>query len=47
MTPEDAVSRMDLLGHGFFFFTNLDTHRAAVVYRRHDGDVGLIDEEEG
>lgn len=47
MTPEDAVQRMDLLGHGFFFFTNLDTHRAAVVYRREDGDVGLIDEEEG
>jgi putative sigma-54 modulation protein len=47
MTPEDAVQRMDLLGHGFFFFTNLDTHRAAVVYRRDDGDVGLIDEDAG
>jgi len=44
MTPEDAAMRMDLLGHGFFFFTNIDTHRAAVVYRRDDGDVGLIDE---
>ena len=44
MTPEEASSRMDLLGHGFFFFTNIDTHRAAVVYRRDDGDVGLIDE---
>jgi putative sigma-54 modulation protein len=44
MTPEDAVQRMELLGHGFFFFTNIDTHRAAVVYRRDDGDVGLIDE---
>ncbi len=44
MTPEDAAQRMDLLGHGFFFFTNIDTHRAAVVYRRDDGDVGLIDE---
>jgi putative sigma-54 modulation protein len=45
MTPEEAVQRMDLLGHGFFFFTNLDTRRAAVVYRRDDGDVGLIDED--
>lgn len=45
MTPEEAVQRMDLVGHGFFFFTNLDTHRAAVVYRREDGDVGLIDED--
>lgn len=45
MTADDAAQRMDLLGHGFFFFTNLDTGRAAVVYRREDGDIGLIDEE--
>ena len=45
MTPEEAAQRMDLLGHGFFFFTNIDTSRAAVVYRRDDGDVGLIDED--
>jgi len=44
MTPEEAAGRMDLLGHGFFFFTNIDTNLAAVVYRREDGDVGLIDE---
>ena len=44
MTPEEAMGRMELLGHGFFFFTNIDTSRAAVVYRREDGDVGLIDE---
>ena len=44
MTPEDAVHRMELLGHGFFFFTSADTGRAAVIYRRADGDVGLIDE---
>lgn len=44
MLPEEAVTRMELLGHGFFFFTNIDTHRAAVVYQREDGDVGLIDE---
>jgi len=44
MTAEEAVERMELLGHGFFFFTNVSTSRAAVVYRRDDGDVGLIDE---
>jgi putative sigma-54 modulation protein len=44
MSPEEAVERMELLGHGFFFFTNVDTARAAVVYRRDDGNVGLIDE---
>jgi putative sigma-54 modulation protein len=44
MAAEEAAARMDLLGHGFFFFTNVTTSRAAVVYRRDDGDVGLIDE---
>jgi putative sigma-54 modulation protein len=44
MTPEEAILQMDLMGHDFFFFTNADTERAAVVYRRDDGDVGLIDE---
>ncbi len=44
MSAEEAAERMDLLGHGFFFFTNADTSRSAVVYRRDDGNVGLIDE---
>ncbi|HEX2575139.1 MAG TPA: ribosome-associated translation inhibitor RaiA, partial [Aquihabitans sp.] len=44
MTAEEAAERMDLIGHGFFFFTNVETSRAAVVYRRDDGQVGLIDE---
>lgn len=44
MAAEEAVERMELLGHGFFFFTNAATSRAAVVYRREDGNVGLIDE---
>ncbi|MFQ5556074.1 MAG: ribosome hibernation-promoting factor, HPF/YfiA family [Acidimicrobiales bacterium] len=44
LTPDDAAVKMDLLGHGFFFFINKDTGRSAVVYRRDDGDVGLIDE---
>ncbi len=43
MTPEEAALQMDLLGHDFFFFTNADTGVAAVVYRRGDGDLGLID----
>lgn len=44
LVPEDAALKMDLLGHGFFFFINSNTGRSAVVYRRDDGDVGLIDE---
>ncbi len=43
MTPEEAALQMDVLGHDFYLFTNADTGVAAVVYRRNDGDVGLID----
>jgi putative sigma-54 modulation protein len=44
MTPEDAVLQMELLGHDFYFFSNTETGRTGVVYRRRSGDVGLIDE---
>ena len=44
LTPVDAAMRMDLVGHAFYFFTNADTGGPAVVYRRDDGDIGLIDE---
>ena len=44
LTPVEAVEKMEELGHGFFFFINKETSRSAVVYRRDDGDVGLIDE---
>jgi putative sigma-54 modulation protein len=43
MTPEEAARQMDVLGHDFYLFTNADTGVAAVVYRRNDGDIGLID----
>lgn len=43
MTPEEAALQMELVGHDFFFFTNAETERPAVVYRRSDGNVGLID----
>lgn len=46
MTPLEAVLQMDLLNHDFYFFTNADTGRGAVVYRRNDGNYGLIDEED-
>ncbi|MYH00163.1 MAG: ribosome-associated translation inhibitor RaiA [Acidimicrobiaceae bacterium] len=44
LTPPEAALKMDLMGHGFFFFINSATGRSAVVYRRDDGAVGLIDE---
>ena len=43
LTPDDAALRMDLLQHDFFLFTNADTGRPAVIYRRSDGHLGLID----
>jgi putative sigma-54 modulation protein len=43
MTAEEAVLQMDLLGHDFFLFTNSDNGRAAVIYRRNDGNFGLIE----
>ena len=43
MPPDEAALQMDLLGHAFFVFTNTETGRAAVLYRRDDGDLGLIE----
>jgi ribosome hibernation promoting factor len=43
MDPQDAALQMDLLGHDFFVFTNIDTGHAAVLYRRNDGHLGLIE----
>lgn len=44
MTPDEAMLRLDLVEHDFWFFTNAETGRSAVLYRRADGDLGLIDE---
>jgi len=46
MTPmfeEDAILRMEELGHAFFVFLNAETDRIGVVYRRGDGSFGMID----
>lgn len=43
MGPEEAVMQMELLEHDFFVFTSADTGDVSVVYRRHDGDYGLIE----
>ena len=45
MTVDDAVSEMELLSHDFFLFRNLDSNEYNVVYRRHDGDYGIIEPE--
>ena len=43
MFEEDAIAEMDELGHSFFLFVNAETERLAVIYRRDDGDFGLIE----
>lgn len=42
MTSEEAIEQMELLGHNFFVFTDADTDQISVVYRRRDGNYGLI-----
>ena len=44
MTAEEAVLELELVNHDFYFFHNSETMRAAIVYRRKNGDFGLIDE---
>ena len=42
MFEEDAIAQMEELGHAFFVFLDAETERVAVVYRRTDGNYGLI-----
>ena len=46
LSVQEAAAQMDLLGHGFYLFTNIESGEANVVYKRHDGDYGLIIPEE-
>jgi putative sigma-54 modulation protein len=43
MTPEEAVLQLELVGHDFFVFRNAETSEVNVVYRRRDGNYGLIE----
>ncbi|SDJ92947.1 ribosome hibernation-promoting factor, HPF/YfiA family [Natronincola ferrireducens] len=45
MNSEEAVLQMDLIGHNFFVFANADTDEVNVVYKRRDGNYGLIEPE--
>jgi putative sigma-54 modulation protein len=45
MPVEEAVLQMNLLGHDFFVFSNADTDEVNVVYKRKDGNYGLIEPE--
>ena len=43
MSVEDAILEMNLLGHSFYMFNNIESGKAATVYRRKDGGCGLIE----
>ena len=47
LEEEEAIEQMELLGHDFFIFLNTGTDRLSVVYRRKDGDYGLLEPEIG
>ena len=43
MATEEAILQMNLLGHQFFVFRNMENDAFSIVYRRHDGGYGLIE----
>jgi putative sigma-54 modulation protein len=43
MDSEEAILQMNMLGHNFYVYTNSDTNRTNVVYKRKDGRYGLIE----
>ena len=47
MSQEEAIEQMELLGHDFFVFYSLDAKAMNVIYRRKDGNYGLLQPENG
>ncbi|MCD7807842.1 MAG: ribosome-associated translation inhibitor RaiA [Erysipelotrichaceae bacterium] len=45
MDMEEAIMQMELIGHTFFVYKDTETDQVSVVYKRHDGDYGLIETE--
>ena len=45
MFPEDACVQMELLGHQFYIFKDSETLKPAVVYKRKEGNYGIIESE--
>lgn len=43
MSPEEAILQMNLIGHEFFIFLNSETETTDIVYKRKDGNYGLIE----
>jgi len=43
MPPEEAMLQLELIGHDFFVFVNADSDDVNVIYKRRDGNYGLIE----
>lgn len=43
MSLDDAIMRMEMLGHSFFIYTDEEDHRISVLYKRLDGGYGLLE----
>ena len=43
MDMEEAIMQMELIGHSFFVYRDVETNEISVVYRRHNGGYGLIE----
>ena len=43
MNAEEAILQLELIGHDFFVFQNAETNDVNVLYRRRDGNYGLIE----
>lgn len=45
MDEEEAILQLELLGHQFYLYKDIDTNKSAVIYKRKDGNYGIIEAE--
>ena len=45
MDVDDAVMQMELLGHSFFAYQDIETQKVSIVYKREDGEYGVLETE--
>ena len=43
MDMEEAIMQMELIGHSFFVYRDVESNSISIIYRRNDGDYGLIE----
>jgi putative sigma-54 modulation protein len=43
MHPDEAALQLELVGHAFYGFLNAESDAVAVIYRRRDGNLGVIE----